>query len=169
MLTRPQDQTSDDAPIQGVERDPIQAHQAVGAGIVADAATRAKLGAGLPLLGSHRLDGLNRLGAGTAGELRAQSVGQAGFPLHPVMSRVGVGDALLPAHLGHPRSRLVESLLRGRERRVMAVTIKLDADDAGECVVHKSTIADGHPFVTRERRRRFLPRLKPGGSAPDFL
>src|SRR5262249_35629840 len=63
MLATSQHEAADHTAFQGIEGDPIQAHQPVGAGVVADAPTRTKLGAcvPLPLLGFHRPDGLNRL------------------------------------------------------------------------------------------------------------
>lgn len=70
MLARPKEQAADHAPIQGVERDPIQTHQAVGAGIVAHAATWAKLLARLSAFGFDGLNRFHRLGPGTDRELR---------------------------------------------------------------------------------------------------
>src|SRR5262249_1858860 len=72
MLTRAQEQATGHTPIRRVERDAVQAHQARGARIIADAATRAKLWTGLWLtvLGFDRFEGFYRLGSGTDGELR---------------------------------------------------------------------------------------------------
>ena len=61
MLTWAEQQAADDTAFQRVERDAIKTHQAIGASIVADAATRAELGARLAMLRLHRLDGLNAL------------------------------------------------------------------------------------------------------------
>src|SRR5260221_616694 len=63
VLARPHDQATDNPPLQRVEGDPIQAHQAVGARVVADTPARAEPGAGRALLGLDRLDGFNGLHA----------------------------------------------------------------------------------------------------------
>ncbi|HEY8324626.1 MAG TPA: hypothetical protein VIG77_09070, partial [Ktedonobacterales bacterium] len=136
MLTSAQEQTADDTPIQGIERDAIQTHQAIGARIVADAATRPELWAGLTVFGLACLDGLNCLGACAAGQLRAQSEPLTSFTIHPMMGSIGVRNVFIPAHSRNPCGSRIERLLSRSQCRLMAVNVELDADSASEYFVH---------------------------------
>src|SRR5262249_31124761 len=61
VLACAQEQAADDTALQGVEGNPVEAHQAVGAGVVADAATWPKSGARVALLGLDRFNCFHRL------------------------------------------------------------------------------------------------------------
>src|SRR5262249_18002961 len=67
----------------GVERDPVQAHQAIGARVVANAATRPEGETRLTLLGLYRPDRFQRLGSGAYRQLRTQREVNAGLPIYP--------------------------------------------------------------------------------------
>ncbi|HEX2347709.1 MAG TPA: hypothetical protein VHI51_04660, partial [Ktedonobacterales bacterium] len=57
--------------------------------------------------------------------------------IDPMVSRVRVRDALIPAHLRNPGRGSVEGALRRGQNRVMAFNVKLDADGTSECFAHK--------------------------------
>src|SRR5262249_2957279 len=139
MLAWAKHQTAHHTPIQGVEGDTIQAHQARGACVVAHTAAWAELGAGFTTLRLDRLTSLYRLGPGTDRQLRAESELQARLIVHPMVGGVGVRHALTPTPSGDPRRRLVEGALCRSQCRVMAVNVQLDTDGASECFVHTGT------------------------------
>src|SRR5215813_7445264 len=166
-LTRSEQQATDHPAVQRVERDAIQAHQARGARIIADAATRAQLGTGhwLTVGGLDRLERLNRLGPGADGKLRAQAKAFAGLAIHPMVSGGGIGDALVPAHPSNPGRRRVEGALCRGQQQFVALNIQLAADGAGESCAHRDTCC--HSLVETERGSgASSPCLKAGVSAP---
>src|SRR5262249_29146616 len=133
MLTSAQDQAANHAPVQRVERDAIKAHQAIGAGVVAHAATRPKTRACLTMRGLDRLDGFNCFRSGTDRQLRTKSEVEAGLTVHPMVGSVRVVDALIPTHPRNPGSRIIEGVLRRRQSRLRAVNVQLDTACATEC------------------------------------
>src|SRR5262249_41605273 len=136
MLMRSQQQTADYTPIQRVERDSIETHQPIGAGVVANTAPWAEARAGISTFGPNRFDGFNCLGLGTDGPLRAETKVQARLAIHPMEGGIGVGNTLIPAHLRYPRRGLVEGALCRGQCHVMAVKVQLDTEGAVECFVH---------------------------------
>ena len=124
-----------------VERNALQGHQSVGAGVVADAAARAERGACGAGLGTTCLDSLHSLGPGATSELRAQTEPGASLSVDPVVRRVGVGDPLIPAHRRDPGGGLVEGGLGGGQCRGVVGNVQLDADGTSECLTHKNSIA----------------------------
>jgi hypothetical protein len=155
VLTRSNYQTADNAAIQGVERHPVKAHQAIGACVVAHTATWAKLWTRLAMLSFHRFDGCNCFRSGTDRQLRAQPKVQAGFAVHSVVGCVSIGDPLIPAHPRNPGSRFIEGALRRSQNHVVAANVQLDTGCSDECFVHKDRcyLRD----LATERRRRLLP------------
>ena len=73
-----QDKLPDHAARQGVEADPIQTHQAIGAGIVANATVGGERRAGGMSIRARRAHRLSRLVSGTACQLCAQAIVDAG-------------------------------------------------------------------------------------------
>src|SRR5262249_1463190 len=114
MLARAKQQTAHDAAFERIERDAIKTHQAIGAGVVANAATWPKLRAGsaITVLRFDRLDGFHRLGSGTDRQLCAQAIVQACFTIDAMVGGVGVRDVLIPAYLRNPGGGLVKGALR---------------------------------------------------------
>lgn len=141
MLARAEQQTADDAPIQRIERDAIKTHQTVGAGVITDAASRAKTRAGIMVLCLHRLDGLNGFGSGADGQLRTEAEVQTRLAVDAMVRGVGIGDALIPTYLCNPGSSLIEGALRQCQRRFMAVNVQFDANGADESFVHTSAFS----------------------------
>lgn len=136
MLARSENETADKPTFEGVQGDVIKAHQAIGAGIIADASARPELWASLTLLDLGRLDGLDRFGSGAAGQLCAQPEVQTRLTIDAVMSCVGIGDVLIPAHARNPRGSGIESTLSGGQDSIMTIHIEFAADCASECIVH---------------------------------
>jgi hypothetical protein len=136
VLAWAQNQAADDTPLQRVEGDVVQAHQAVGPRIVADTSAWTKCWARVALLDLYSPDRFNGLGPGADGQLRAQAEPFARFAIDTVMRRVGVGDAFIPAHSRDPGGGLIEGVLRRSQRYLVAVNAKLAADSAGEGFVH---------------------------------
>jgi hypothetical protein len=114
MLTGAKQQTTDDTAFQRIERYPVEAHQAIGTCIVADATTRTEAWAGVTALGIHRFESFHGLRSGTDRQLCAQAIVQARFTIDPMVGGVGVGDALIPAYLRNPGCGLIEGALRCR-------------------------------------------------------
>jgi len=117
-----QDKVTNNATRQRVEIDPIQTHQAIGAGIVAERAIGCECRAGLgdnlisqfvtPLWG--RTNGTNsfcRLITGAAGQLCAQAGPYATLGIDQVVQLVLVGDVLIPGDGGAVVCRCVKRKL----------------------------------------------------------
>src|SRR5262249_25738942 len=132
MLASAKDKTAIDTALKGVERHAVQAHQPIGACVVADAAPRAKNGAGVTLLRLDGPDRFDRFGPGTDRQLGAQAELRTGLAIDAVMRRGGVGDGLVPAHTRDPCRCRVEGALGCGQYHIMAVHIELAADGAGE-------------------------------------
>jgi hypothetical protein len=166
MLARAQEQTADDAAFQRVERNAVKAHQAIRTSVIADTSTRAKGGAGVTPFGFDRLDGLHRLRSGAHRQLRPQAKISARLTIDAVMRRVGIGDALIPAHSRNPCRRRVKGVLCRGQHRVMAVNVQLTADCAKECFAHKHNVAQ--VFYTSQTRGEAAipPPPKVGVSLP---
>ncbi len=152
VLARAKDQAAHHTPGEGVERNPVQAHQAVGAGVVADGASRAKGGAGFLALRLDGFDGFHGFGSGTDGQLRAQAKARARFAVDAMVGGIGVGDAFLPAHFGYPGGRFIKGFLGRRKIGFMAVNIQLDANRSSECFAHKQSIQQPSLAVNRKER-----------------
>jgi hypothetical protein len=171
MLARAEQQPTDDTALQSIERHPIQAHQAVGTRVVADAATRPEGGAGLRIglafLGFDRLDGFNGFGPGADRQLSAQAEPFASLTIDAVMR--GVGDAFIPAHPRNPCCGGIEGALCRGECRVMAVNVQLATDCASECFAHTDSIADGRASVKWKGEWRFLPMPEGRGLRAGYL
>jgi hypothetical protein len=166
MLAFAQGEATSDASPQRIERHAVEGKQAIGAGIIANAATRTKLravprlrwgwdrspggssslyicapaGQALGILGLDCFDGLHRLRAGADRQLRAQPKASAGLPIDAVMRCVGVGDALIPTHGGNPGCRGIELLLRLGQCGLIPVYVQLDADSSREHFIHRRNI-----------------------------
>ncbi|SRR5579875_577639 len=136
VLAFSQYQAADNTACQRVQRDPIQAHEAVGTRIIADTAARAKLGTRLTLLGLHRLDRLNGFRPGAHCQLGAQAKAGTGLAVHPMVGRVRVGDMLFPTDRRDPGRRRVTGALGCGQDGFMAVYVKPDADGTSEGCVH---------------------------------
>jgi hypothetical protein len=77
--------------------------------------------------------------------------------VHPMMSRVGVGDAFIPTHPRNPGCRRVEGALCRGQRRVMAINIQLTADSASECFAPTKLFYDRQAETERRAARIPLP------------
>jgi hypothetical protein len=91
----------------------------------------------------------------------------AGLAIDAVMRRVGVGDALVPAHPRNPGRRFIEGVLRRGECRVMALNVQLAADGAGECFAHCLYSPTGRQ--KRKGETAIHPPSEAGGFLAAFL
>jgi len=150
MLAWARHQSADHPASEGIERNTVQTHQAIRAGIVANGATRAKRRTGFLAVRLHRLDGLNGFGSGTDRELRTQAKARTGFSIDAMVGGVGVGNAFAPAYIRYPGSRFVKGVLGSGKAGLMAVYIELDADGSYERFVHKNSIPSASFSVKRK-------------------
>jgi hypothetical protein len=163
VLARTKHKTTDNTAFQGVEGDVVQAHQAIGASIVADTAMWPEGRAGLMVLRLHGFDGLNSLGAGSDRQLRTQLIVQARFAIHPMMRCVRVDNPFLPTHLRNPRRRRIEGALRHGQSGLVGVHLQLAANCAREGGIYGHSILFYLRKWKPERGRRFLPKRKHWG------
>ena len=165
MLTRAQDQSAHDTPLQGIEGHPIKTQQAIGTSVIAERTALTKLRTRLALLRFRGLDRLNGFGTSTDRQLSTKPEPATGFSIDPMVSRVGVGNMLLPTHGGNPRSGCIERLLRRVQRGFVFTSIKLDTDCPYECLVHKKSLSREKAPVKQLRLRAsfFHPPLQRQG------
>jgi hypothetical protein len=147
MLTLAQEHLADYTPLQRVERDTIKAHKAIGTSIIADRATWPKLWARFTFLALCGFDSLYCFCTGTHGQLSTKPVAATGFTIDTVMSRIGIGDVLIPADRGNPRSSSIELLLRFLQSLLVSIYIKLNVDCSYELFIHKKSIAQMYKEV----------------------
>jgi hypothetical protein len=165
MLTRAQDQSAHDTPLQGIEGHPIKTQQAIGTSVIAERTALTKLRTRLALLRFRGLDRLNSFGTSTDRQLSAKPEASTGLSIDAMVSRVGVGNMLLPTYGGNPRSGCIERLLRRVQRGFVFTTLKLDTDCPYECLVHKKSLSREKAPVKQVRLRAsfFHPPLQRQG------
>ncbi len=81
------------------------------------------------------------------------------------MRRVGIGDALIPAHPRDPGGGLIEGALRRGQCCIVALNVELETDGAGERFGH-AVLFYRRQVETERDSGASSPRLKPGVSAP---
>ncbi len=161
-----QDKLSDHAASQGVEADPIQAEEPVGAGIIADATIggEGRTGLGDNLIGlfiallrsrTYRTNRFGSLVPGTAGQLCAQAKIRAGEAIDQVVQSVLVRHTLLPRDRGTIARRGIKGGLgltqggisRGINGEFAAYST------CGECYCHKDSIPQPEHMCKRRLMR----------------
>ena len=165
VLTWAEQQAADDSAIQGVERDAIKAHQAIGAGVIANAAPWAKLRTCLAATRLHRFESLHCLGSRADGKLSAEAEVQAGLAVDAVMGGIRIRDVLITTYLRNPGCRRVEGALGRGQCTFMAVNVHLNADSTDECFVHSDRFY--HRQLDTERRAALPPRSAHACIRPD--
>ena len=108
------------------------------------------------LLFTCRLDRLYRLCTSTYCQLSAQLELGTGLPVNAVMGGVGVGDVLLPADSGNPRSGGIETLLRLLQHGFVSLYSELDTNGSYDSSFHRMIIE--RVFSKVKAGVRVLPR-----------
>lgn len=166
MLTFAQDQAANHPSLNGIEGNTIKTQKAIGTSIIADRASWPELRAGFTFLALGGFDSLKSLRTSTYSELSAQFEMSTSLPIDTMVSRVRVGDMLMPAKRSNPRSCFVKTLLRLSQSGFMFTYIQFDTDSPYEHILHKKSIAEPRTKV-KKGDAAFLPRLKPVGILPQ--
>ncbi len=142
-LKRTENHVTNHTPGQRIETHAIKAHQAVGAGIVADRAVRLERRTGSVVFCPRCSHGFSRLIPGATGQLCPQPVIDAGGAVDHMVQLVLVDNVLLPRDRGTVGCRRVECLSRGPNGGY-SVSVKRQLAAYGTCgerLRHKTSIA----------------------------